>query len=150
VFTAATFAYGLDRVTKLLAERYLAGRPPVQLIPHVVQLNYTLNAGGAFGILGNKPWLFFAATVAVCVGILISVPRVSSAAMAVGLGLILGGALGNLTDRIIHGPGVSGQVVDFVDFRVWPVFNMADSAIVVGAVVVVLAGLTRRHAAAPA
>ncbi len=150
MFTAATFAYGLDRVTKLLAERYLAGRPPVQLIPHVVQLNYTLNAGGAFGILGNKPWLFFAATVAVCVGILISVPRVSSAAMAVGLGLILGGALGNLTDRIIHGPGVSGQVVDFVDFRVWPVFNMADSAIVVGAVVVVLAGLTRRHAAAPA
>jgi signal peptidase II len=150
LFTAAAFAYGLDRVTKLLAERYLAGRPPVQLIPHVVQLNYTLNAGGAFGVLGSKPWLFFAATVAVCVGILASVPRVSSAAMGVGLGLILGGALGNLTDRIIHGSGVSGQVVDFVDFRVWPVFNMADSAIVVGAVVVVLAGLTRRHAAAPA
>jgi signal peptidase II len=150
LFTAAAAAYGLDRVTKLLAERYLAGRAPVQLVPHVVQLNYTLNAGGAFGILGDKPWLFFAATVAVCLGILVSVPRVSSASMAVGLGMILGGALGNLTDRIIHGTGVSGQVVDFVDFHVWPVFNMADSAIVVGAIVVVLAGLDRTHEPAPA
>ncbi len=51
------------------------------------------------------------------------------------LGLILGGALGNLTDRIVRGPGFSGRVVDFVDFQVWPIFNVADTAIVVGAIV---------------
>ncbi len=145
-FTAAAAAYALDRVTKLLAERYLAGRPPVRIIPHVVQLTFVRNAGGAFGILGDKPWLFFGATIAVCVGILVSLPRVSSTPLAVGLGMILGGALGNLTDRIIHSAGV----VDFVDFRVWPVFNMADSAIVVGAIVVVLAGLGRKREPAAA
>ncbi len=63
-----------------------------------------------------------------------------------GFGWILGGAFGNLTDRIIHSAGV----VDFVDFRVWPVFNMADSAIVVGAIVVVLAGLGRKREPAAA
>ena len=58
--------------------------------------------------------------------------------------MILGGALGNLTDRILHGPGVSGRVVDFIDFRVWPVFNLADASIVVGAALVVLAGMRRK------
>jgi len=60
---------------------------------------------------------------------------------AVGLGLILGGAVGNLTDRILRGPR---GVIDFIDFRVWPVFNAADSAIVIGALIVALAGLRRR------
>jgi len=140
----AAFAYLLDRVTKLLAEQYLAGRSPVQIIAHVVQLNYTLNSGGAFGLFGGQPWLFFAATLVVCAAILAGAPRLASAASAVGLGLVLGGALGNLTDRVIHGTGVSGRVVDFIDFHVWPVFNVADSAIVIGAVIVILAGARHR------
>ena len=140
----AATAYLLDRVTKLLAERYLAGRSPVQLIPHVVQLNYTLNSGGAFGLFGAQPWLFFAATLVVCAAILVGAPRLASTASAAGLGLVLGGALGNLTDRVIHGTGVSGKVVDFIDFHVWPVFNVADSAIVIGAVIVIFAGTRRR------
>ena len=48
-------------------------------------------------------------------------------------GLVLGGALGNLTDRVLHGSGISGGVVDFIDFHVWPVFNIADSCVVIGA-----------------
>jgi len=145
-FTAAAAAYALDRVTKLLAEKYLDGRAPVTVVPHVVQLTFVLNSGGAFGILGGKPWLFLGATILVCLGILASLPRVSSLPSAVGLGMILGGALGNLTDRIIHSAGV----VDFVDFHVWPVFNMADSAIAIGAIVVVLAGLGRKREPAAA
>jgi len=136
-------AYVLDRLTKLLAERHLAGRPPVPLIPHVVQLRYATNSGGAFSILTGQPWVFFTASAAVCIAIVIASPRIRSVAAAVGLGMILGGALGNLTDRIARGPGISGTVVDFIDFHIWPVFNLADSAIVLGALVVALASARR-------
>jgi signal peptidase II len=141
---AALLVYGLDRLTKLLAERYLADRPPVDLIPHVLRLNYTLNSGGAFGLFPRQPWVFFTATVVVCAAIVAGSFRLSTKLSAVGTGMILGGALGNLTDRILHGAGVSGKVVDFIDFRVWPVFNVADASIVVGAAIVVLAGMRRR------
>jgi signal peptidase II len=144
LYAVAAGAYLLDRLTKFLAVRFLAGKPPVEVIPHVVQLRYTTNAGGAFGLFGSQPWLFFAATLLVCTVIAVVATRLSSSAGAVGLGLILGGALGNLTDRILRGPGVSGRVVDFIDLHVWPVFNAADSAIVVGALVILIAGLRRQ------
>ncbi len=143
LYGAGALVYGLDRLTKLLAERQLAGRPPVVLIPHVLDLSYTTNSGGAFGVLGGQPWLFFGATVAVCLVIVIASTRVASATVAAGLGLILGGALGNLTDRIVHGPGVSGRVVDFIHLHHWPVFNAADSAVVIGAAVLVVASARR-------
>ena len=73
--------------------------------------------------------------------IMVASTRLESAPSAVGLGLILGGALGNLTDRVLRGPL---GVIDFIDFRVWPVFNAADAAIVIGAIIVALAGLRRR------
>jgi signal peptidase II len=144
LYAVAAGAYLLDRLTKFLAVRYLAGKPPVEVIPHVVRLRYTTNAGGAFGLFGSQPWLFFAATLLVCAVIAVISIRLSSSPGAVGLGLILGGALGNLTDRILRGPGVSGRVVDFIDLHVWPVFNAADSAIVVGALVILIAGLRRQ------
>ena len=143
LYGAAALAYVLDRVTKALAERRLAGRPPIQVIHHVVQLRYATNSGGAFSLLARRPWVFFTASAAVCVAIVIASPRIRSAATSVGLGMILGGALGNLTDRIVRGPGISGTVVDFIDFHVWPVFNLADSAIVIGAFVVVFASARR-------
>lgn len=135
--------YILDRGTKILAERHLAGRPPIRLVDDIVHLRFTTNAGGAFGVLGGRPWLFFGATILVSAVIVATSPRVASTVSAVGLGLILGGALGNLTDRILRGPGVSGRVVDFIDLRIWPVFNLADSAIVIGALIVALATLRR-------
>jgi signal peptidase II len=143
LYGAGAAAYLLDRLTKVVAEHHLQGRPPITLIPHVLSLDYTTNSGGAFGLFGSQPWLFFIATVAVCLVIVIASWRVSSAAVAVGLGMILGGALGNLTDRIIRGSGVSGRVVDFMHVNLWPVFNAADSAIVVGAALVVLASARR-------
>jgi signal peptidase II len=60
-------------------------------------------------------------------------------AIAVGLGLILGGALGNLADRALNGPAFGGPVTDFIDLHVWPIFNLADSAIVIGALLVAFA-----------
>lgn len=144
LYTAAAVAYALDRVTKLLAERHLAGGSPVRLIPGVLQLTYTTNSGGAFGILQNQPVLFFAAACLISLGIVAASTRMTSTPISVGLGLILGGALGNLTDRLLRGPAASGRVVDFIDLGIWPVFNLADSAIVLGAAVVVLGSMRER------
>ena len=144
LYAVAAFAYLADRVTKLLVQAHLAGRPPITVVPHVLDFTYTTNSGGAFSLFPDRPWVFFAASALVCAAIVIGSRRVGSLPVAVGLGLVLGGALGNLTDRVLHGSGVSGGVVDFIDFHVWPVFNLADSAIVVGVIVVVAAGFFRR------
>jgi signal peptidase II len=139
--------YGVDRLTKALAEDHLAGRPPIVVIPHVVQLRYATNSGGAFSLFPGHPWIFFAATVVVCAFIVVTSWRLTSMLWATALGLILGGAVGNLTDRIVRGAGISGRVVDFIDFHVWPVFNVADSCIVIGALLMVLSGT--RHERKP-
>jgi len=140
LYGVAAVVFVADSVTKSLVLHHLAGRPPIVLIPHVVQLSYTTNSGGAFGLLANHPWLFFAASVLVILVIVVGSVRLQLRTSAVALGLVLGGALGNLIDRLA-GPGVSGRVTDFIDFHVWPVFNLADSAIVVGVLVMVLAAL---------
>jgi len=144
VFVVALCAYAADRLSKALAVRHLEGRPPITLIPHVLDLSYTTNSGGAFSLFPDRPWLFFTASALVCAGIVIAAFRLSSRWVAVGLGLILGGALGNLTDRVLRGPGVSGHVVDFIHLHLWPVFNVADSCVVVGVFIVVIATAWRR------
>jgi signal peptidase II len=138
VFGVAAGAYLLDRLTKWLVVDRLAGRPPLEVVPGVLQLNYTQNSGGAFGLGGSASWLFAGATIAVSVAIVALAFRVRRMGVAIGMGLVLGGGLGNLTDRIARGSGLSGRVVDFIDLRVWPVFNVADAAIVVGAILIVL------------
>lgn len=141
LYATAGVVYGTDRLTKWVVERNLSGRPPIEVIPGVVRLRFTTNTGGAFGLFGGQAWLFFGATAVVCAVIVVVSRSLQSRVSAVGLGLILGGAVGNLTDRILRGPR---GVIDFIDFRVWPVFNAADSAIVIGALIVALAGLRRR------
>jgi signal peptidase II len=145
LYGTAALACVLDRVTKLLAQQHLADRPPVTVIPHVVDLTYTTNSGGAFSLFPQHPWIFFAASATVCAVIIVIAWRLESLPTAIGLGLVLGGALGNLTDRVLHGPGISGGVVDFIDFHVWPVFNVADSCVVIGVIIVVVAGFFRRE-----
>lgn len=132
LFTTAALAYLLDRLTKLWAERSFAGGP-VEVIPGVVTLRFVSNSGGAFSMGQSAPWFFAAATLIVSGLIVATAFRERSTLAAVALGLILGGALGNLTDRIVRGPRLSGHVVDFIDVHVWPVFNLADSVIVIGA-----------------
>lgn len=148
LYATAGMTYLADRLTKLWAERSLAGRPPVTVIPGVLQLNYTTNSGGAFGLGQSAPWVFAAATIVVAAAIVASSFRLRNALAAVSLGLILGGAFGNLTDRAVRGDGLlSGRVVDFIDFHVWPVFNPADSAIVIGALLLAVGGIRREREA---
>jgi signal peptidase II len=125
----------LDQVTKQLA---LAGLRdgPIDLIPGIVTFRLTLNPGGAFGLGREWPGLFLAATVVVIVIILSWVRRVDDLRWLVPLGMIVGGGIGNLIDRVFR--PFDGQVVDFVDLQIWPVFNVADSAIVVGVLLIAL------------
>jgi signal peptidase II len=146
LYAVALGVYLADRASKLWAAHVLAGRP-VALGP--VRLAYTTNSGGAFGIGQRAPLLFAVATVAVAAGIVWVSRHLERPLVALGLGLLLGGALGNLTDRLARGEGfLDGKVVDFVDLRVWPVFNVADSAIVIGALLLLIAALQRPRSAA--
>lgn len=132
LFGTATLVFLLDRVTKLWAERALADAP-IELIRGVLTLRYTTNSGGAFSLGQSAPWLFAAATIAVSTVIVATAFRHRDPVVAAALGLVLGGAIGNLTDRALRGPGLSGRVVDFVDPHIWPIFNVADASIVIGA-----------------
>jgi signal peptidase II len=135
LFAVASVVWVLDRASKYWVEHTLAGRPPINVIPGVLDLRFTTNPGGAFSLGQGTPWIFVGASIIVSVAIVLTAFRHANVVTSIALGLILGGAVGNLTDRIVRGPRFSGRVVDFVDFKVWPVFNAADAAIVIGAVV---------------
>ena len=136
---AAAAVYLLDRATKAWAESMLAVRGSVEILPGVLHLTYTRNSGGAFGLGNSAPWFFATASLVISAIIVVAALRPHPTGTALAMGMILGGALGNLTDRALHGPWFSGGVTDFVDLRVWPIFNLADSAIVIGATLLVLA-----------
>jgi signal peptidase II len=143
LFITAFASYGLDRVTKIWAEANLPS-DPIDVVPGVLTLRFTTNSGGAFSIGQSAPWFFVGVTAVVAAIILATSFRHTSRTVGASLGLILGGALGNLTDRAIRAPGLRGRVVDFIDFHVWPVFNVADCAIVVGAILLAWVGFRDR------
>ena len=137
LLVAAFVAYGVDRITKIWAEATLPG-DPIEVIPGVLTLRFTTNSGGAFSIGRSAPWFFVAVTAVVVVAILATSFRHTNRFVAASLGLVLGGALGNLTDRAFRAPAFRGRVIDFIDLHVWPVFNLADTAIVVGLALLLL------------
>ena len=145
LLVAAAIAAGLDQLTKELALTGLADGP-VDVVPGILTLRLTFNSGGAFGLLQGLPGFFLVATVAVLVVILVWARKLEEPRLSVPLGLVLGGGLGNLIDRVARPYG--GRVVDFIDFQIWPVFNLADMSIVVGTGVVALLWATegRRQA----
>ncbi|MEX0658401.1 MAG: signal peptidase II [Egibacteraceae bacterium] len=124
----------LDQATKVLAVAQLpaTGVPGTSVGP--LDLRLVRNPGGAFGIPAF-PALFLVVTILVVVLVVRALPRTDRLSLAAVYGLVTGGALGNVTDRLLRPPGFpSGHVVDFLDIGWWPVFNVADIGIVVGAV----------------
>lgn len=129
----------LDLLTKLLAVRELSDREPVELAGGILTLRLVRNSGAAFGMAQGLTLVLTALALVVVVLILRMARRLRSTWWAVALGLVLGGALGNLVDRLFRAPGPGrGHVVDFLELPNWPVFNLADSAIVCAAVLMVL------------
>jgi signal peptidase II len=124
---------GLDLLTKYLIR---ANMELDESIPRegLFRLTYITNTGGAFGIFANQAFLLASIAIigiAVFLVYLRHIP-LQSKLLRIGLGLDLGGAIGNLIDRLSHG----GKVTDFIDIGPWPVFNVADSAIVVGTILI--------------
>jgi signal peptidase II len=133
-----------DLVTKVLVVAELAGREPVRLLGGALYLTYARNPGAAFSFAEGATVLFSAVAAIVVAVIVRTASRLRSLPWAICLGLILGGAAGNLVDRTFRSPGpLRGQVVDWISAfdpagRVWPIFNVADSGIVVGGILAVL------------
>lgn len=156
-FLVALAVFAVDQATKILADRFLAGRAPVEIVPGFFNLAYSRNRGGLFGYFSSldDPWRLLLLTVVplVAVGVIaifLAKTDEPDRSTLAGLGLILGGAAGNLVDRVVR-----GEVVDFLDAYAshegiaawlvnrfgtahWPTFNVADSAIVCGAALLLL------------
>jgi lipoprotein signal peptidase len=138
LFTAVLVVV-LDVVTKMLVVQHLSDRPPIRLLGGFLRLLETRNGGAAFGLGGGATVLFTVVAAGVVVAIARTAPRLRSGSWALTLGLLLGGATGNLVDRLLRSPGpLRGHVVDWISVPHWPVFNLADSAIVTGGLLAVL------------
>ncbi|RWA17416.1 hypothetical protein MBRU_07240 [Mycolicibacterium brumae DSM 44177] len=142
LLSVAAVVLAIDVATKVLAVKLLTPGQPVPIIGDTVSWTLYRNSGAAFSMATNYTWVLTLIAIAVVIGIIWMGRRLVSPWWALGLGLILGGALGNLMDRIFRAPGaLQGHVVDFLSIGWWPVFNVADSAVVSGAVLLVALSL---------
>lgn len=132
----------LDVATKLLVVATLEGKRTVELLGGLLTLRVSRNSGAAFSFAEGATVVFTLVAGAVVVVILRVLPRLRSMGWALTLGLLLGGAIGNLIDRLLRAPGAGrGAVVDFLSVPHFATFNVADSGITVGAVLAVLLSL---------
>lgn len=143
VLAAATLSllvFLVDQALKWSVEAYVNLGESVSIIPGVLHLTHIKNSGGAFGILGGSPFVLLAGSVlAVVVVLWMLLASPTSQFTVLGCGLVLGGAAGNLLDRL-----TAGEVTDYADLQFWPleewpIFNAADTAIVAGVVILLLA-----------
>ncbi len=138
VVIAAT-VLALDVATKVAVVHFIEPGNPVEVLGDFVTLKLIRNPGAAFSMATGMTWLLTLVAIAVVVGVIRIGRTLRSPWWALGLGLVLGGALGNLIDRLFRAPGpLQGHVVDFVSVGWWPVFNVADSGIVCGAILLVV------------
>ena len=138
----AGFVIAADVVSKAIVVARMAGHPPIRLLGGLLTITLIRNGGAAFSIGTSMTIVFTAIAVGVIVYILRTARNLRSNSWAITLGLLLGGATGNLLDRIFRAPGAfQGRVVDWIELPHWPVFNLADSSIVCAGVLVVLLAL---------
>jgi signal peptidase II len=146
LLAVAGFVVTADVLSKLVVVAKLSDRAPIRLLGGLVKLEETRNAGAAFSVGGGST-IVFAVVAIVVIGVILRTARkLFSTPWALVLGLLLGGATGNLIDRVFRSPGVlRGQVVDWIRVPHFAVFNLADSAITIGGVLAVLLALLGRQ-----
>lgn len=156
-YVAAIAVVAIDQIAKLLADAYLRGSVPVVIVPGFFNLMYSRNRGGLFGYFAglDEPWRLGLLTVfpiaaIVIIALFLAKTDEPDRSTLFGLSLILGGAVGNLIDRVVRGevidffdayashPRVTSWLIDRFGTAHWPTFNVADSAIVVGAFLLLL------------
>jgi len=132
----------VDQLTKNWARDSLAGEPPVEVIGSWLRFTYAENPGAAFSIFTGSGRTIGLIAIGVVVFLLVLIGKSTRRSEAIGLGLILGGALGNLTDRMTRADGfLDGSVVDWIDWWFIPTFNVADAALNVGVAMLLLGSL---------
>ncbi len=143
IFIIVSSVIILDQFTKFLASRFLQLNIPVPLIKNFLNLTLVHNHGAAFGIFQNQLVLFILVSF-LAIGLIFYnlKDKTNSIILKISLSLILGGAIGNLIDRLRF-----GFVVDFLDLRIWPVFNIADSVITIAALILSWELLFNKNAA---
>ena len=129
----------LDQASKQWAASNLEGRDPINVLGTFIQFTLHFNPGAAFGTAAGYTVLLSLIAIAVCVGIAFMAKRLRDPIWAISLGLFLGGALGNLIDRVFRDPGfLRGHVVDFINYNGWFVGNVADIALTLAAIMMVV------------
>jgi signal peptidase II len=136
LFSVAWFVWILDLATKVWAVSTLSHRPNIKVLGSFFQLTLVRNSGAAFSFATGATIFLTVFAVCVLVAIFYYSSRVTSKGWAVVLGLVMGGIIGNLIDRLFREPGVlRGHVIDWMQLPHWPIFNIADSAIVIAALI---------------
>jgi signal peptidase II len=139
LYLSAWVVWLIDLGTKVWAVEVLSSRANVKVIGSFLQLTFVQNSGAAFGIGAGSTIIFTFFALAVLIFITRYALQITSKGWALVCGLVLGGILGNLTDRIFREPSfLQGHVIDWIQIPNWPVFNIADSAIVIAAVVAII------------
>lgn len=134
LLSVAWLIWILDLATKAWAVSQLANREPVKILGSFFQLTFIRNSGAAFSFASNATIFLSLFGIIVALGVIYFAPKITSKGWSVVLGLVLGGVLGNLMDRIFREPSfLRGHVIDWMQLPHWPIFNIADSAIVVAA-----------------
>jgi lipoprotein signal peptidase len=139
LIAVACAALTLDVISKVTVVAELEHREPIRLLGGLLRLTVSRNSGAAFSIGTGMTIVFTVIAIGVVIAILRTARRLRSLPWAISLGLLLGGAMGNLVDRIVRAPSpFQGHVVDWIELPNFPVFNLADSAIVCGGALAVL------------
>jgi signal peptidase II len=142
LIAVAVFVIAADVISKAIVVARMPDHAPIRLLGGLLTITLTRNGGAAFSIGTSMTIVFTVIALGVIVYILRAARKLRSIGWAITLGLLLGGATGNLLDRIFRAPGFfQGHVVDWIELPHWPVFNLADSAIVCAGVLVVLLAL---------
>jgi signal peptidase II len=132
--TIAIIVTILDQLVKWLVQTEMDLGETIPVIPHIFHLTYIHNPGAAFGILPHQEWFFLAIVVVLFGAYFVMRKKIPQKPVyfPMAVAMLLGGALGNAIDRVRY-----GSVVDFFDFRIWPIFNVADIFICVGVALIV-------------
>ena len=135
IFSTALIIVFLDQLAKFLIRKNLQLNESLPVIKNIFHLTYLKNTGSAFSLFQgyNPVFIFFSVIVMIAIFCFIKKVKENEKIMQFAVGLLLGGTSGNLIDRVIY-----GRVTDFIDFRIWPVFNVADSAVTVSVIIFII------------
>ena len=135
VFSTALIVVLMDQLTKLLIKQNLKLNQSIPIIKNTLHLTYTTNTGSAFGLFKGVNFIFIliSITVIILIFYFIKYIKENEKMLQFSVSLLLAGTIGNLIDRLVY-----SSVIDFIDFRIWPVFNIADSAVTISVLLLIV------------